>query len=740
MKEERGLPLNYQKKNVNQNQESRLEEYQTPNNIPNYLNNQIKNSLHENPSDHSESHFYPLDFNKKQPQRTQNLKPSFLNPGQSQSSKGTSIQNFPSLYQSQGSLDSKPQALSTANSLSKRQAPLVCNLSTAESIPLRAGRSAGLEEPLGPGAPQTLDCQKKPRLLGDFHRTASGTGYLPNQGGKIGGLSRQLSHTGSFSKANIPQFGNASQVEKLHRIKRLSSNFSQFSSASARQSFDLEVIPQSYAENYEHLDFKDSLALSQGQDKSLLSHKSAQVDSFEEMGMIQPLNNKDLIENTSKYQFSNSPEEPLTKGSTGFKAEITGNQIFPKNSNKASKKLRSAQPMLEKSKYMGSGTEKSKDHSNTLQNQAREPVPHSRPPSRVLSSIQSIESPQPRAQGNQPSSGGPPASSQLPSHVLSSDVLPNPNTYSVYVLNKKTTISENQYRVQIEGDSKIRNSVSLKNENFRFNLSLCQSYYRRRVFLSSSSNNSQTGPCQPITPESLEALASRLPAYPEEFASPASQTGENQLRDNKDPRQESASLQGGDPQLPAGLLKVQSNIFFSWTLTQIGNFLSSLGNMDFIGYCPEDRCYWVLYCSNEGARQAERELSRTVIGGIPISAQVGDLSAETLASCSESMLWVNKRYSDKNGGLPRKVNPLSRTLHITVRHEEDIQVVRESELLDEISALQGAIRIKRESSKRQKNMWFAEFSTVKEALSVLINEHNRPCFNGYLRVSFTKTI
>lgn len=175
---------------------------------------------------------------------------------------------------------------------------------------------------------------------------------------------------------------------------------------------------------------------------------------------------------------------------------------------------------------------------------------------------------------------------------------------------------------------------------------------------------------------------------------------------------------------------------------KVCNLFTNYGNID-TAICTSDGSQMYLcYGSNIGLDNAIACLNGFPVDGRPI--MLTRIDKDTLyyyLSREKYILFApTKRFSSKGLGVPNKINPVSRTLHVTYHHDSEDRILSDNELLIALSQFGQPIRIKRESSKKKKNMWFVEYLNKVIGVNVIMKQHNQPYQGGTLRISFTKTL
>lgn len=183
--------------------------------------------------------------------------------------------------------------------------------------------------------------------------------------------------------------------------------------------------------------------------------------------------------------------------------------------------------------------------------------------------------------------------------------------------------------------------------------------------------------------------------------------------------------------------------FDKWSVRELSNLFTNYGNIERVMYSTNTRTCLFVYCSQHGVQNALDCLSG-------MSSQ--HLELDLLPNPSDELLNTSfpkhevaefiprKRFISSETGLPNIVNPVSKTLHVTFYSEETKSSLSDLQLIQVFSQIVPPVRLKRESGRRKKNMWFVEFQNTEQALKVLMQFHNREVSGGAIRLSFTKNL
>lgn len=197
------------------------------------------------------------------------------------------------------------------------------------------------------------------------------------------------------------------------------------------------------------------------------------------------------------------------------------------------------------------------------------------------------------------------------------------------------------------------------------------------------------------------------------------------------------------PQLPVeqpmklNFVKVECLDLSRVTPKDLCNLFTCFGNIVSARIDWTESIIYFEYCQLQGVKNAVECLDGLEIEGTNIHVEHFPFD---LPPKEYGFVHPEFRYSSRVRGLPRIVNPVSRTLHVTYHSETSKEHVSEEKLREYLSKFVAPVRIYRELKKRRNAMWFVEYAEESAALKVLMSLHDRPFLNGSLRISFTKTI
>lgn len=190
------------------------------------------------------------------------------------------------------------------------------------------------------------------------------------------------------------------------------------------------------------------------------------------------------------------------------------------------------------------------------------------------------------------------------------------------------------------------------------------------------------------------------------------------------------------------VISVEGTDWRSHGAKELCNLFTNYGNIDLAICCSEGSGFFLCYFCKEGVDYAVSYLDGLDLAGDIIT--VTHISKAFLQSYLETNQYTHfcprKRFSSKGPGLPNKVNPISRTLHVTFHHDRDDRTLSEEDIIKPMSQMGVVVRLKRENSVKKRNMWFVEFLDQQTAVRVLMKLHNKIFIGGTLRISFTKTL
>lgn len=182
---------------------------------------------------------------------------------------------------------------------------------------------------------------------------------------------------------------------------------------------------------------------------------------------------------------------------------------------------------------------------------------------------------------------------------------------------------------------------------------------------------------------------------------------------------------------------------------QIYNLLRNYGNIQYVYKHPSSPMALVRYQMVEGSCLAVKFCSDVVIGQVRLKVVfAGSLSIQSSSLGVEGYsrfiptkkdLFVpeisSQRFKD---GFPRRANPISRTLHLSVFFKHLRRIVDDQEIFVLVETLATPIRLQRDPNQTNLNMWFMEFETVQQAVQIVLKFHDFPFEDGNLRISFTQ--
>jgi hypothetical protein len=175
---------------------------------------------------------------------------------------------------------------------------------------------------------------------------------------------------------------------------------------------------------------------------------------------------------------------------------------------------------------------------------------------------------------------------------------------------------------------------------------------------------------------------------------------------------------------------------------ELCNLFTNYGNIELAICLADGSGMFLSYLSKQGVDYALQCLNGTKLDDEVLSLEPVSSSylQDLLASCEYSRFTPRKRFSSKGPGLPKRVNPISRTLHVTFHHDRADRQLADDIILHSLESFGEIIRIKREVAPKKRNMWFVEFLNEASAIKAVMKQHNKLYMGGTLRISFTKTI
>lgn len=180
-----------------------------------------------------------------------------------------------------------------------------------------------------------------------------------------------------------------------------------------------------------------------------------------------------------------------------------------------------------------------------------------------------------------------------------------------------------------------------------------------------------------------------------------------------------------------------------WSVRELSNLFTNFGNIERVIYSTQTRTCLFVYHSQNGVLNALNCLSGLNSNYLELDLLPNpsvEKLATSLAKEEVAEFIPRKRFISSETGLPHIVNPVSKTLHVTFYSEVPKPSLSDLQLIQVFSQVVAPVRLKRESGRRKKNMWFVEFENSEQALKVLMQFHNREVSGGAIRLSFTKNL
>lgn len=177
-------------------------------------------------------------------------------------------------------------------------------------------------------------------------------------------------------------------------------------------------------------------------------------------------------------------------------------------------------------------------------------------------------------------------------------------------------------------------------------------------------------------------------------------------------------------------------------LAELCNLFTNYGNIEVAVVYPFLGDIFLCYVSPVAVSNAIAHLNDLLLGcgRLRISSATKSEAIHLMSQYEHAFYCPSKRFSLKAQELPKVVNPLSRTLHVSFDFVGEKKVLSDPVIFLTLSKHCQPIRIKREVKKSYKNLWFVEYASESDALKVLMKQHNQPLESGTLRISFTKTL
>lgn len=192
----------------------------------------------------------------------------------------------------------------------------------------------------------------------------------------------------------------------------------------------------------------------------------------------------------------------------------------------------------------------------------------------------------------------------------------------------------------------------------------------------------------------------------------------------------------------------RSQFLCSFSIKNISSLFSSFGNISWVVRPWSSGEILVCYDDSRGFQNCLEAFKLLEVDTIDFELIPFDnYFAEYFLSSLNDLAFFKprKRFSRMNQGLPKIFNPISRTLHASLKltgNSFGNEISKET-LFAEFPELKKALRVYREPCKNPKkiNQWFIEFPTTKTSLITLMRGHEKSSpSKGFLRLSFTKDI
>lgn len=186
------------------------------------------------------------------------------------------------------------------------------------------------------------------------------------------------------------------------------------------------------------------------------------------------------------------------------------------------------------------------------------------------------------------------------------------------------------------------------------------------------------------------------------------------------------------------------------TVQELSNLFSNYGDIDKVVYNQYLGAYLYCYMNPSGVELSEKYLRPLNMIGIsfgllayPSEEQIASVFFPPKISSrftKYASFNPKKRFSVRNDGIPVKPNRIGKCLHITYSGSDKSKTDLSTTVFQVISEVRTVKKTKVDAGPGKKNMWFAEFETIEDAVYVVMKCHNMKVGVGQLRLSFTKNL
>lgn len=192
---------------------------------------------------------------------------------------------------------------------------------------------------------------------------------------------------------------------------------------------------------------------------------------------------------------------------------------------------------------------------------------------------------------------------------------------------------------------------------------------------------------------------------------------------------------------------VQKN---TWGIQELSNLFSNYGDIEHIVYNQYLGVYLYVYNSHVGAEMAEKYLRPLNLMGINFGLLRGPTEVD-IASVffppkvsgrftKYQTYTPKRRFSVNSGGVPVRPNRIGKCLHITWAGTDKSKGSIMDLVVEAVSQIAVINQTQADTGPGKRNMWFAEFETIEDAVRALMKCHNMKVGSGQLRCSFTKNL
>lgn len=186
------------------------------------------------------------------------------------------------------------------------------------------------------------------------------------------------------------------------------------------------------------------------------------------------------------------------------------------------------------------------------------------------------------------------------------------------------------------------------------------------------------------------------------------------------------------------------------TVQELANLFSNYGDIEKVVYNQYLGAYLYCYLHPSGVELSEKYLRPLNLIGMnfgllpsPAEEQIASVFFPPKISArftKFASFTPKKRFSVRSEGIPVKPNRIGKCLHITYSGSDKSKADLSTIVFGALSEVHPIKKTKVDAGVGKKNMWFAEFETIQDAIQVLMKCHNMKVSVGQLRLSFTKNL